>query len=396
MLPKNLIALCSVTALSFLSLSMTRPLVPLFASELGAGPVLVGLVVATFAAFPFFAAVPAGALTDRLGARTMIVWGSFGCAIFSLVPGWWPTLGALLLSQAVIGTTQLGVIVGAQTLAGSAAAGEARERSLGWFTTANSCGQLAGPLVGGWIADHTSFATSFIVAGLIGLATPLAALALPSVRGRARMARSGFASLPEVRRLLRHEGVKAGILSSFAVLFTVGVRQAFFPLYVQGLGYSATVVGGLLSVHAFASVMVRPFMSTIITVCRGRFRVLAGSLSLLATGVLIIPVAHSLPALALTSVFVGIGIGLCQPLSMLTVADSVSGEIRGLAMGVRLTGNRLAQLVNPIFFGAVTAVWGLTAAFVLAGLLLFGSTAYLFRWKSHFHRSSEPPGDLVA
>lgn len=395
MLPRELIVLCFVTALSFLSLSMTRPLVPLFASDLGAGPVLVGLVVAAFAAFPFFAAVPAGALTDRFGARTMIVWGSLGCAAFSLAPGWWPSLTTLLVSQAVIGTAQLGVVVGAQTLAGSAKAGEARERSLGWFTTANSLGQLIGPLLGGWTADKTSFATAFVVAGVVGLATPIVALALPVLRGRTQTA-SGSASGREVRRLLRHDGVKAGMLSSFAVLFTVGVRQAFFPLYVQGLGYSATIVGALLSVHALASVMVRPFMSTIITLFRGRFPVLAGSLCLLATGVLIIPFAESLPTLALTSIFVGIGIGLCQPLSMLTVVDSVSEEIRGLAMGVRLTGNRLAQLVNPVFFGAITATWGLSTAFVLGGTLLLGSTAFLFRWKVHFQRAPSRDDDLVA
>lgn len=383
-------ALYLATATNFLALTMTRPLVPLYAAQLGAGPGVVGLVVAAFAALPLFAAVPAGWLTDRLGARTMVMGGALGCVAASLIVGCFPSLASLAVSQAVMGVAQLAVVVASQTLAGSAAPGKAREQALGWLTTANSLGQLFGPLLGGIIADATSYPTAFLAAGALGALAPVAARSLPA-RPRAPKIARRTASRGEVRRLLQSGGVKAGILSSFAVLFTVGVRQAFFPLYVQRLGYAASVVGGLLSVHALASVAVRPFMPAIIAAAGGRFPTLVGSMSLLAVGVLGIPFTANLYTLALTSLLVGLGIGLCQPVSMLTVADSVPAEIRGLAMGIRLTGNRLAQLVNPIFFGAVTSLWGLNVAFVLGGCLLFAVTGFLFRWRNHFQSGPARP-----
>lgn len=386
-LNRELRALYLATATNFLALTMTRPLVPLYATQLGAGPAVVGLVVAAFAALPLFAAVPAGWLTDRLGARAMVMGGALGCVAASLVVGCFPSLATLTLSQGVMGIAQLAVVVASQTQAGSVAAGKEREQALGWLTTANSLGQLFGPLLGGIIADATSYPTAFLASGALGALAPVAARSLPA-RPRASQSGRRAASRAEVRRLLGTGGVKAGILSSFAVLFTVGVRQAFFPLYVQSLGYAASAVGGLLSVHALASVAVRPFMPAVIAAAGGRFPTLVGSMSLLALGVVSIPFTTNLYTLALTSLLVGLGIGLCQPVSMLTVADSVSAEIRGLAMGIRLTGNRLAQLVNPIFFGAVTSVWGLNVAFIFGGCLLFATTGFLFRWRSHFQSGS--------
>jgi hypothetical protein len=48
----------------------------------------------------------------------------------------------------------------------------------------------------------------------------------------------------------------------------------------------------------------------------------------------------------------------------------VAPEVRGTALGVRITGNRLAQLFVPMAAGLVAGAAGLGAIFVLTGALI--------------------------
>lgn len=62
-------------------------------------------------------------------------------------------------------------------------------------------------------------------------------------------------------------------------------------------------------------------------------------------------------------VVAGLGLGLGQPLSLAWVAANAPRELRGTALGVRLSGNRLGQIVVPAVVGALAGVTGLAAVF---------------------------------
>lgn len=408
------------TGLSFVVITFTRPLVPLLAQSLGAGAAGVGVVVSAYALVPLFLAVPAGALVDRLGSRRVFLWGSLGIILGLTAVGLRPTLSVLLAAQATAGLSELMVIVAGQTYVSSLATGTEREAHLGWYTTLVSAGQLLGPLAGGILADMVGYGPSFLAAALLGFLPlavgsrvrdipgehgpqPVAGRAssqepLPPERASAEetpgQGRAGRHPEPAgktrnggaVRRILRAGGVRLAIVTSFAVIFTMGVRQSFYPIFVQGLGYPASLVGAMLSLRALAAMAVRPFMPRIIHLAGGRFRTVFGSMLLAAGSLAITPWTREPLTLALASMAGGIGIGLVQPLSMLAVAETVDEGERGLAMGLRLTGNRAAQFTSPVLFGLVAEVAGLETAFVVGGLLLMAATATLFLWRDTFAR----------
>ena len=62
-------------------------------------------------------------------------------------------------------------------------------------------------------------------------------------------------------------------------------------------------------------------------------------------------------------VLLGLGLGVGQPLTMSWLALSAPPGLRGRAMSLRLTGNRLGQVLIPSAVGAVAA--GVGAAGVL-------------------------------
>src|SRR5690606_32899566 len=76
------------------------------------------------------------------------------------------------------------------------------------------------------------------------------------------------------------------------------------------------------------------------------------------------------PLFIATAILTGLGLGITQPLTMVIATDSVPRSQHGVAMGVRLGGNRLAQLVGPWVVGVVAEWGGYGSAFLISGLLL--------------------------
>ena len=290
-------------------------------------------------------------------------------------------MSGILISQTLAGICQLCSVVAFQTYASSIGSSQDLESNFGWYTAAGSVGQLTGPILGGLIADHISYQATFWISALLSVATAVVISILPKVKPIMRGNEGLYIDKPLVRDLLRRGGIKVAMLSSFAVLFAMGARDAFFPLLLQSLGYQATQVGLLNSIQAGAGLLARPFMGQAVKLIGNRLNTLVVMISFAGIGLLLIPVGQSLLFFTFVSLLIGVGTGLAQPLSMLIVADNSGSQERGLAMGLRLMGNRLAQLVNPLLFGVITSLSGLGAAFVTGGSILLGSALALNHWR---------------
>ena len=102
----------------------------------------------------------------------------------------------------------------------------------------------------------------------------------------------------------------------------------------------------------------------------GRRPLLVGSVALSALGLAVTVVPLPLSALALVVVAVGFGLGAGQPLTMSWLAESTPPGLRGRAMSLRLTGNRLGQVLVPSVAGLLAAGTGAGGALVLTATAL--------------------------
>jgi MFS family permease len=121
-------------------------------------------------------------------------------------------------------------------------------------------------------------------------------------------------------------------------------------------------------------------MGRFIKLVGGRFPALIIAIFIMGLGIGITPFCRGYLSLTLNAALVGIGLGLALPLSMATVSEGVPPEDRGVAMGIRLTGNRLAQLVNPIFFGLLAQHLGFSLSFIAGGVVLFLCAVPILIW----------------
>lgn len=365
--------------------SMLMLLLPLLALRFGADTPTIGLLVASGAVLPLAFSIPIGTNVDRWGARRFVVAGFAGTVAALLPMLIHPSLPWLVVAYLLGSVMQNAFIIGAQTLVASlGGAGRAREGAYGWWTTAMSAGQVVGPVLAGVLLDVSGPRAAF--AAVVATYT-FAALATLAVRvsGRNAVAPPPFRMAQGVA-LLRRRTVGVAIVTSSMGVWAMTAQATFLPVHLEALSWSAALIGGALSVRAIASVVVRPIMPRLVALLGGRERAVVFALVAMAAslaGVVSVPTFWSV---VVWLTLFGAGHGLSQPISMVMVADDVDAGERGAAMGVRMTLNRLSQVLAPVSLAWVAAHLGIQAVLVghaaIVAVVAAATIAWMFRGRS--------------
>jgi MFS family permease len=142
------------------------------------------------------------------------------------------------------------------------------------------------------------------------------------------------------------------------------------------MGFDEAAIGLLLSTHALFSIVVQPFAGALAAKF-GRIRVLSWAMTCGFVGHLAVPLVRGFLPMAAAVAVAGVAMGANQPPSMACVAEAAPRELRGLAMAVRLAGNRVGLLLSPIIAGGVVMAWGLPAYFYVSAGMLMGGGAFM-------------------
>ncbi|MDO8485029.1 MAG: MFS transporter, partial [Candidatus Limnocylindrales bacterium] len=387
-----------VAGLTVTAIHATRPTVTYRALDLGATTVEIGLIQSAFSILPALLAVAIGRAVDRVGASRYMIMAMVALSVGGVIAAYAGGLVLLALAQVAMGLGQIIYLVAGQALVANHGPRQDREVRFGHYATVNSIGQLAGPAIAaviiggttgivavgmlasggagapvvlpavaagaGLVPDNPEGLVFLVGTGLALLAVGLAFL-LPGLTRRPdrpaeRPAERGPGTLSVAGRVLRRPGMRGAMFVSIVVISTMDVLIAYLPAYGEATGLSVGLVGGLLSVRAGASLVSRLFMAPLI-VRLGRARLLAVSMALAAVGMLGLPLATSPIVLFGIMIAIGLGLGLVQPMTIAWVANRSPRSERGTALGVRITGNRVALLIVPTLMGALAGAAGIAA-----------------------------------
>jgi MFS family permease len=270
------------------------------------------------------------------------------------------------------------LILATQTSVAHASRPDNRDYNFGYFAFWISVGQLLGPVLGGGLAEASSIRTALYACAGVSLVPGVAALWLPR-------AAAGGASADDLPRGLRAREVYGAawrlakrrdlqfvMLVAFVIIFSWSIKSSFYPLYLKMVGLPTSLIGTIFSILGAGSMLVRPLVGTVAT-RYGVQRVLMGAVAVATVAIGVTPLLHQFWPLALAALSTGMAWGFTQPLTMSLIAGSVAPAERGLALSLRMTSNRLAEVVSPIVFGGMIALAGLGSAFFLsAGVLAAG------------------------
>lgn len=343
----------------------------LYALELGAEPFDTGLLLATYGIVPLVLAVFTGRLGDRYGVRVPIAAGLAVTATGIVLPFLWPAFGVLFVAAAVTGAGFILVQVSMQSLFGSLGTGATRTRNINLYALVVSSADLAGAVLGGFAIDYLGHVRSFLVlgatcfAGVLGMvwlyryipATSTAALA----RGPRRMT-----------DLLRDESLRRMLLAGAAVVAGVDFFQLFIPIYGHSIGLSALAIGITMGCFAAAGFLTRAMLPTLARRF-GEERTLLYSMALGAATFVLIPLFKTPVALGIVCFFLGLGLGLGQPLTVILTYNHAPPGRAGEGLGLRIAIINTSHVGVPALFGAVGSLMGTLPVFwVIAGIIALG------------------------
>ena len=367
--------------LSRVGYQMARsPVLPRFAQDLGAAPELIGIIVAASTVTGVLIKLPAGALSDVLGRKRMML---LGCLFFAGPPFLYPFVespGALLALRFLHGfATAIFSPVASAFVADLFQ--RDRGEKLGWFASANDLGATVGPLAGGLLLFYTaSYSMTYLAVGVLGLLPLVMVVRLPdhdapastgsTLAERSRQFWSG------IREVLRSRAVLVASTLEAAMYVGYGAFLGFFPTYARGVGLNDAQIALVMGAQLATTVLAKP-LSGRLSDRLGRKPMIVAGLFLCAVTLPMIPAFASFWLLLPASALFGLGVAIVTPSTTALVADLVKAGRQGSAMGVFGTIWDSGEAAGPILAGfliaslSYTPAFGLIAAFMAAMALLF-------------------------
>jgi MFS family permease len=325
-----------------------------------------------------------GALSDRIGAKVVLVGGLVGFAVASalfVAAGEPALLGVARLAQ---GSAAAAFSPAAGALVAAHGGSRSRGRAFGGYGGAKGLGYLAGPFGGGLLVAAGDYRLLFVV--LTALALGVGGWAALGVRGVAPTRRERETLVGLARRLSQPRFVQpVVVLGAATAAFSAGV--GFLPVVGRRGGLGPLATGAAVSLLAGCAAVVQPRVGRALDNALVDARTSGAGLGICAVGLATAAVFHGPVALVAAALLVGTGVGIATPLGFAALADAAPAGRLGQTMGAGEVGRELGDAGGPLLVGALSPV-GLAVG--LGGLSAVVGAGALVALRLARRRQGEP------
>lgn len=364
---------CGLAAIFSSTLAKT-PVLPLYASHLGATAAQVGLIAAASTVPGIFISYLAGAMSDRYGWRKLLFASLF---IFATAPFFYLLVDSSIelagvrfyhgFATAIFGPVAMASIV--------SVCGERKGEMLSLYSSSTMVGRALAPFVGGILLASWSFNGLFLVCTIAGTAALILGAGFwgrLSEREPIETPKKVTENVGLVKTLwcllCHRELLLVGILEA-AVFFTYGAFEVIFPLYAKGLGIGVWQIGIIMGLQLVGVIIFKPIFGRLSDRV-GRGPVILAGLALCAFTISGIPFWQSIIGLGLLNVGFGIGFALVTSSTRPLATELVQNHQMGASLGVLSTLMDIGQMSGPPVIGILSTVYGYQTGFLTLVVLL--------------------------
>lgn len=398
-IPAKLHVLMATAFVDMVGLLMVLPLLPFYAERLGAGGLVVGLLVSSFAVAQLLSAPLWGRFSDRFGRRPALLVALGSSMVAYVIFAYADSLFLLFLSRLVQGAGG-GTVGVVQAYVADATEPQDRAKSLGWLSAATNLGVALGPVLGSlavafgrhsYVVEGTSLSLGSAAPGLMAAllcllnllfawrylhethethethAAPAGARATRPGTSRAAVLRVITNSGEPASRLIWIYAIAMGAFQGANAILALFLAARFQVTEVT-IGYFYTYIG-IISVLTRALILGR-MVDTF-----GEARLSRLGSTLLALGLAGMPLVPSVGWLALPVALVPLGTAFTFPCVTALLSHVIPSHERGLYMGVQQTFGGVARVLFPVVAGYVFDHLGKGVPFWMSAVLVLGTVA---------------------
>lgn len=331
-----------------------------------------GILLALYDVSEVFLKPVFGALSDRIGAKPVIVGGLVAFAVVSLIGLW----GA---DPLMLGLARLGQGAAASAFSPASSAMVARRAQgrnagtyFGRYGSWKSLGYVIGPLLGAALIYAGGFPLLF--AALSVLAAAAAMWVLVAVPHLEPLPRRRYTVLDLARQITERRFLVPTLVLA-ASTAALGAAVGFLPALATRHGLDAFAGTAAVSLLAIASLLTQPRI--------GRLRDNGGisdaqgmrwGLLVTAGGVALLALAPGPVTIYLAAAAIGAGVGMATPTGFAHLADTTPPGRMGRTMGSAELGRELGDAGGPLLVGGIATLIGLPAGLgALAALVAVAS-----------------------
>ncbi|MBI9077831.1 MAG: MFS transporter [Desulfatibacillum sp.] len=345
------------------------PLLPVYASNLGASGFMVGMIFGSFSFsrilfLPYF-----GKRSDMKGRKPFIAFGLFMYSLVSVAFMFSDGVTELIVIRFIQGIASAMILPVCQAYVGELAPQGREGFFMGIFNISMYSSLSLGPILGGVVHDHFGLKTAFAcMGGLSLLACAMAAIFLPPVKDEPRLARGRE---PVKYRILMHNGkIMGAIALRTAYTFCIGAIWGFLPVFADTeFGLSSSSIGFLIMLGVLTSGVLQTPMGWLADRIDKKILCVTGSL-IIAVAVYSFSYARGFWSLFACNMAFGVGGGIVVPaLTAICVIEGHKEKAMGSVMALLTIGHSLGMLTGSLVAGILMDVFSLSAAFTTSGVL---------------------------
>lgn len=346
-----------------LGFSLVLPFLPLFAQDMGASALVVGLLLTTFSFFQFVSAPIAGSLSDKYGRKPLLLISQVATMISFITLGLAGSLWMLFLSRAIDGLLGSNATI-AKAYLSDITPRKDRSKVFGISGVAFAIGFMVGPLLGGTIAQTSYAIPSFIAAGITFASIIFTVIALPETITRQKKIAASKKSdkkikiellnFNQIKHYFQNPAVNQQLIEFATYTFSMAIFTSNFAIYArQKYNANTQQIGLIMTAIGATSVVFRGYLlPKLIDKFNERHLERVG-VSLMILGLLLTIFSSSFTQQLLVIWLFATGAGMNYPLMMGDISRSVDEKEQGAIIGVANSLDSLAHIAGPLVGGAL-------------------------------------------
>lgn len=371
-----------IVSLDAASSGAILPILPFYLRELGATPLVLGLVLAAEALSQFAAAPWLGQLSDRFGRKKVLMASQAGAILSLSLLAVAHSVVFVLLARVFLGLTAANFSAAAAYAADNSSTAT-RRQAIGALSAGLGLGGIIGPSLSGYLSEFSL--TTPIWAALALSATSLLVTSIWvkdrfTFHGKRENACTDRSIDEKVsfRSIITAPVIRVLVIVLLCHYFAYGMFSSQLAVFLadtfvwNGHAFGPRELGYILTADGAINVIVQLFLLQWLGRHFSERSLIVSVFGLLAMGYIIAGVATGIPVLALAVVCVSTGVALARPTFLAALSVHVPKHRQGVVMGTMQALVAVTDVITPVLAGFILgqALYGAWIGAVVAIALL--------------------------